>query len=133
MAGVIEESGMEAMDAAPISVPLNYHRAHVVVENLDRDAAQRQQRVLMSPNQRLDALVVAELDIGRPAPAQRRDEHLELVGATTDTGPVRLHLLPGLGLKPHYRCRCRRRHKPAHELLQPRLAAVIATRLDLAE
>jgi hypothetical protein len=87
----------------------------------------------MSSDQRLDAFVVAKFDIGRPAPAQRRDEHPELVGATPDTCPVRLHLVAGLSLEPHRRWRCGRRHEPAHELLHPRLAAIVAARLDLAK
>src|SRR6185312_3393210 len=133
VAGVIEESSMEAMDAAPIGVPLDHDRAHIVVEHLNRDPAKRHQGVLMNPDQRLDALVVTELDIGRSAPTHCRDEHLELVGATPNSRPVRLHLMTGLSLEPDHRRRRGRRHQPTDELLQSRLATVIAARLDLAE
>ncbi len=123
---------MEAVHAATVGVTLDHHRAHVVVEDLDGHATERQQRVLVASDQGLDAFVVAELHIGRAAPSERRDEQLELPVPASHRCPVGLHLMARLGLEAHYRL-CRRRwQEAAHELLQPRLAAVVAARLDLA-
>ena len=60
---IIEEPRMEAMHAKPISVPLDNDSFHVVVEDLDRHAPKGQERGLVTADQRLDPLVVAELDI----------------------------------------------------------------------
>src|SRR5947209_1476486 len=48
-------------------------------------------------------------------------------------GPVRLHLLPRFRLEANDRLKDWRRHQPAHELLDPRLAPRIPARPDLAE
>src|SRR6516164_6287263 len=71
---IIEESRMEAMHAKPISVPLDNDSFHVVVEDLDRHAPKGEERGLVTADQRLDPLVVAELDIGLAAPPKRRNE-----------------------------------------------------------
>lgn len=71
---IIEEPRMEAMHANPISVPLDNDCLHVVVEDLDRYTPKGQERGLVAADQRLDPLVVAELDIGLAAPPQRRNE-----------------------------------------------------------
>jgi hypothetical protein len=49
-------------------VALDDHRLHVVVQHLLRHAAERQERPLVAADRRLHALVVAELDVARPAP-----------------------------------------------------------------
>jgi hypothetical protein len=65
---------MEAMHAKPISVPLDNDSFHVVVEDLDGHAPKGEERALMTADQRLDPLVVAELDIGLAAPPKRRNK-----------------------------------------------------------
>ena len=117
---------MEAVHAAPVGVALDHDRAHVVVEHFDGHAAEGQHRVLVASDQRLDTLIVTELDVGRAAPSERRDEHLELVAPTPDRRPVRLHLMAGRGLEAYDRFWRYCRHQPAHELLQPSLAALVA-------
>jgi hypothetical protein len=97
--GVVEEPGVKAVHAAAVRVALDDHRLHVVVEHFLRHAAEGQERPLVAADQRLHALVVAELDVGRPAPPQGRDEHLQLVRPTPDRRPVRLHLMARLGLE----------------------------------
>ena len=79
MTGIVEEAWMEAVQVAPIRVTLQNHRLHVVVEHLAQHAGKEVERMFMAQTQRLELLVVAELDIGRPAPAKCADEHLELV------------------------------------------------------
>ena len=65
---------MEAMHALPIGVPLDNDSFHVVVEYLDRHAPKGQKRGLVTADQRLDPLVVAELYIRLAAPPKRRNE-----------------------------------------------------------
>ena len=67
---------MEAMHANPISVPLDNDCLHVVVEDLDRYTPKGQERGLVAADQRLDPLIVAELDIGlaaHPSVAMKSD------------------------------------------------------------
>ena len=71
----IEKSRMKAVTTAAIAVPLQDDGSHIVVEHLARHAAKGEERVLVRLDQRLDPLVVDKLDIGRPAPAQRRNKH----------------------------------------------------------
>lgn len=128
---VIEEAGMEAMRAPAIGVALQHDRLHAVEQHFRRHPAKRHERVLMARDQRLDPLVVAELNVSRPAPAERRDEHFQFV--TADRRPVGLHLLTRFSLKPDNRFRYRCRHQAAHEHLHARHAARITPRLDLPQ
>lgn len=123
---------MEAMHAATIRVSLKNDRAHVIVENLGRDAAEEPQRVLVTGYERLDLLVIAELDVGSPAP-ERGYEHLQLDGTAPNTRPVRLQLPARRCLESYDWLRRSSRHQTAHELLHPRLAADIATIAKFAE
>jgi hypothetical protein len=99
VAGEVEKAGMEAVSTATVAVPLDDDRAHIVVQHLARHAAKREERVLVRLDQRFDPLVGDELDIGGPAPAQRRHEHREPVCAAPDDRPVHLHLFARLGLE----------------------------------
>jgi hypothetical protein len=65
---------MKAVSAAAITVPLQHHRAHVVIQHLARRAAERQKGVLVRLNQRFDPLVADKLDISGPAPPQGRNK-----------------------------------------------------------
>jgi hypothetical protein len=97
--GIIQEPGVKAVHAPPVRVALDDHRLHVVVQHFLRHAAEGQERPLVATDQRLHALVVAELDVACAAPPQSRDEHLELVRTSPDRRPVRLHLMARLGLE----------------------------------
>src|SRR5512134_1721083 len=74
VAGEVEKAGMEAVSTATVAVPLD-DGAHIVVQHLVRDAAESEECILVRRDQRLDTLVGDELDIGGPAPAQRRHEY----------------------------------------------------------
>ena len=84
MLRVVEEARMEAMHAAPVAVALQHDGFHVVVKHLGWHATKRQEGTFVTGDQRLDPLVVTELDVSSPAPSQRRDEHLEFVRPTPD-------------------------------------------------
>src|SRR5690349_6562143 len=120
MLGVVEEPGMEAVHAAAIGVPLQHHSLHVVRQHFSRHATERRKRVLVTPDQRLDALVIAELDIGHATPAECRNEHRQTFRPVPDRGPIRLHLLTWLRLEPDNRFGNRRWYQRAYELLHPR-------------
>ena len=55
----------------PVRVAFDDHRLHVVVQHFRRRAAERQERPLVTADQRIHALVVAELDVGPPTPTPR--------------------------------------------------------------
>lgn len=94
--------------------------------------ADGQHSVLLAADQRLDTFIVAELDLGRTAPSERCNRHLEPVVRAPHRRLAGLQLLAGIGLEAHdWFCRPHR-HEAAHELLQPPLAAVVAPRLHLA-
>ena len=101
--GEVEKAGMKTVATATVAVPLQHDGAHIVIQHLARRAAERQKSVLVRLDQRLDPLVGDELDVGRPAPAQRRDEYRKPVAAAPNHRPVHLHLLAGFGLKPDHR------------------------------
>ncbi len=87
----------------------------------------------MGGDQRLEALVGDELEVGRPAPAQGRHEHREPVGPAPHHRPVDLHLLARRRLEAHHRLRGGRRRQAGDELLQHRVAARIALLAQLDE
>ena len=122
---------MEAVSAATIAVPLQDNRSHIVVEHLVRHAAKGEKGVLVGLDQRLDPLVGDELDIGGPAPAQRRDEYREPVAAAPNDRPVHLHLLAWAGLEPDHRLDCLLRPQRRDEQLQHRVTAGIAALAQL--
>jgi hypothetical protein len=64
-----------------------------------RHATEGEKCILVRRDQRLDTLVGDKLDIGGPAPAQRRHEYREPVAAAPDHRPVHLHLFARLGLE----------------------------------
>ena len=133
MLGIIEEARMEAMHAAPIGVALQHDGFHVVVKHLGWHATKCQKGAFVTGDQRLDPLVVTELDVSRPAPPQRRDEHLEFVRPTSDVRPICLHLLTRFSLEPDNRLNRGQRHKTRHEHLQARHAASVTAGLDLTQ
>ncbi len=133
MPGIIEKAGMKAVHVATVGIALQHHRLHVVIEHLVRHAGKEAKRVVMSCKQRLQLLVVTELNIGRPAPAKRADEHLELVGTTPDRRPICLHLATRFGFKPHHRIGLGNGPQATHECLEARVATVVAAGLDLAQ
>ena len=131
MAGEVEKAGMETVSTATIAVPLQHDGAHVVVQHLARRAAERQKGVLVRLDQRLDPLVGDELDIGGPAPAERRDKYRKPVLAAPDDRPVDLHLFAWRGLEPDHRLGRLLRPQRRHEQLQHRVAAGIAALAQL--
>lgn len=124
---------MEPMNTAAISVPFGHHSAHVVVQNLARHPAEAVKRILVAADQRLDLLVVAELDIRRTAPAQRRNEHFELVAPLANRRPVSLHLMARLGLEANDRFRRQGRPQALDKIFKPRRTARITAFLDLPQ
>jgi hypothetical protein len=72
---------MEAVSTATIAAPLQDNRAHVVVQHLVRQSAKGEKGVLVRVDQCLGPLVSDKLDIGGPAPAQRRDKHRRPIAA----------------------------------------------------
>jgi hypothetical protein len=60
---------METVPARAIGVPFKNHRLHIIVQHLARHAAKSRKGVLMTPDESLKTLILAELDIGRAAPA----------------------------------------------------------------
>ena len=86
MPRIIEEPRMEAMHAKPISVPLDNDSFHVVVEDLDRHAPEPQEHVLGSDRVSNQSSSIIRICDGSP---QRRNEKRQLVGATTNRGPIR--------------------------------------------
>ena len=132
MLGIIEEARMEGMHAAPIGVALQHDGFHVVVK-LRMARHQMPERRVRDRRQRLDPLVVTELDVSRPAPPQRRDEHLEFVRPTSNVRPICLHLLTRFSLEPDNRLNRGQRHKTRHEHLQARHAASVTAGLDLTQ
>jgi hypothetical protein len=131
MAGEVEKPGMKAVSTAAVAVPLQHDSAHIVVQNLARGAAECQKGVLVRLDQRLNPLVGDELDIGGPAPAQRRHESREPVAAAPNDRPVDLHLLAWAGLEPDHRLDCLLRPQRRGEQLQHRVAAAIAALAQL--
>ncbi len=95
MAGEVETAGMKAVSTTTIAVPLQHHGAHVAAQHLARRAGERQKRILVRLDQRLDPLIGNELEVSRPAPAERRDEYQKPVIAASDNRPVHRHLLAG--------------------------------------
>src|SRR5512144_187472 len=81
VAGEVEKAGMEAVSTAAVAVPLDDDGARIVVQHLARHAAEGEEGILVRRDQRLDTLVGDELDIGGPAPAQRRHEYREPIAA----------------------------------------------------
>ena len=133
MAGIVEQAGMETVPAGTIGVALQDHRLHVVEQHLARHAAKGRKCMLVAADERLDPFVGAKLHIGRPAPAQRGDEHGQPVATAPNRCPVRLHLPAWLGLEAHHRIGWRHRPQATHEILYPRLAARIAPIPKLAK
>src|SRR5260370_10752936 len=101
MPGKVEEAWMEAVSTPTIAVPLQHHRAHIVIQHLMRRAAKREKRVLMRLDQGLDPLVGDKLDIGGPPPSQGRDKHRKPVAAAANNRPVDLHPFPPPALETH--------------------------------
>jgi hypothetical protein len=67
-------------------------------------------------------LIGNELDVCRPAPSQRRDEHRQPVTPAPDGGEVGLHLAPWFGLEANQRLGLRRwsqRREVSLQDLQP--------------
>ena len=88
MSGKVERARMEAVPTPTIAAPLQHNCAHIVVQHLLRCAAKREKRGLVRLDQGLDPLVGDKLDIGGPAPAQRRDEHRKPVATAPLGGAV---------------------------------------------
>ena len=131
MAGEVEKPWMETVATATVAVPLQHDGARVVIKHLARRAAERQKSVLVRLDQRLDPLVGDELDIGGPAPPQRRDEYREPVATAPNDRPVHLHLLAWAGLEPDHRLDCLLRPQRRDEQLQHRVAAGITALAQL--
>jgi hypothetical protein len=127
----VEESAVVAMQPWTILISIRDHRAHVVVQHLTRDTAKEQKRALVAVQQRLEALVVDELDVGRPAPSQRGNEHRQLVAHAPDGGEVGLHLAARISLEPNHRLRLVYWSQPCEMILQNAVAAWIVERLQL--
>jgi hypothetical protein len=131
--GEVEEAGVEAVQPAPVAVPLGHDGAHVVVQHLARHAAEGEEGVLVTRQQRLQPLVGDELGVGRAAPAQRRHEHRQPLRPAPDGRPVHLHLLAGRGLEARHGLGRQRRSEPRHVLLEDAVAAPIAPLAQLPQ
>ena len=107
MMGEVEESAIVAMQPRPVLITIRHHRPHVVVQDLARNPAEEVERVLMAAEQRLQPLIAHELDVRRPAPTQRCDEHRQPITSPPDRRKVSLHLSPRVGLKAYHRLRRR--------------------------
>jgi hypothetical protein len=59
----------------------------------------------VAAERRLQPLIGDEFDVGRPAPAQRRDEHCQPITAAADGREVGLHLTAWFGLEANQRLR----------------------------
>ena len=129
----VEEGAVIAMQPRPVAIPIGHHRAHVVVQHLARNPAEEVKGALMAAEQRLQPLIGDELDVGRPAPSQRRDEHREPVAPAPDGREVSLHLAPWFGLEPNQRLRLGHWSQRREVILQDAVAARIAERPQLAQ
>jgi hypothetical protein len=66
----VEESAVVAMQTWTIPISISHHRAHVVVQHFTGHASEEEERMLVATQQRLQPLIVDELDVSRAAPAQ---------------------------------------------------------------
>jgi hypothetical protein len=88
----VEETSVVAMQPWTVLLSIRHHRAHVVVQHFARDSGEEVERALMSAEHRLQPPVADELDVGRPAPAQRGDEDGEPIAYSPNGREVGLHL-----------------------------------------
>ena len=65
---IVKEARMDAMHVPAVGIALLHHSLDVVVEHLARNPAKGGEGVLVAADQRPEPLIVAELDVGRPAP-----------------------------------------------------------------
>ena len=69
----VEEGAVVTMQPWAVLIAIGHDRAHVVVQHFARHPAEEVERTLVATEQRLQPLIGYELDVARPAPAQRRD------------------------------------------------------------
>ena len=129
----VEEGAVVAMQPRAVAIPIGHHRPHVVVQHLARHAAEVVKRALVTAEQRLQPLIGDELNVSRPAPSQRRDEHRQPVRAAPDGREVDLHLAPWFGLEPNQRLWLGHWFEPREVILQDAVPARIAERPQLAQ
>jgi predicted nucleic acid-binding Zn ribbon protein len=92
----VEEGAVIAMQPRPVAIPIGHHRAHVVVQHFARNSTEEVEGALVAPEQRLQPAIGDELDVSRPAPAQRRDLHRQQIAPAPDGREASLHLAPWL-------------------------------------
>lgn len=68
---------MEPVLSGLVSITLEYHRFHIVVQNFLRYTAEEVERIAVTGFQRVIAHVVGELDVKHSAVAQNRNEHMQ--------------------------------------------------------
>jgi len=71
----VEEDAVVAMKPWAVLIAIGHHRAHIVVQDVAWNPAEEVKCPLVATEQGLQALIGHELDVARPAPTQRRDEH----------------------------------------------------------
>ena len=69
IAGKVQEAGLETVTPATVGVPLHNDGTHVVLKHLARHDPEGQERILKGGDQRLEAPVGGQPQLGRPAPA----------------------------------------------------------------
>lgn len=90
---------MEPVLSGLVSISLEYHRFHIVVQNFPRYTAEEAERIAVTGFQRVVAHVVGELDVKHSAVPQNSNEHIQGGLAVSHAPPVNLHLPPGLGFE----------------------------------
>ncbi|STT82931.1 Uncharacterised protein [Klebsiella pneumoniae] len=82
-----------------VSITLQHHRFHIVVQDFLRYTAEEAERIAVTGFQRVVAHVVGELDVKHSAVPQNSNEHMQGGFAVSHGPPVNLHLPSGLGFE----------------------------------
>ncbi len=115
-----------------ISITLEYHCFHIVVQYFPRHAAKEAERITVTGFQRVEAHIVGELDVQHSAVPQNGNEHMKRGFAVPHGSPIDLHLPSGLGFEANDRLRFLRYGKETYELSQDGHTTTIALFHDFA-